>query len=121
MKRIIVADDAMFMRKCIRDVLEEGGYEVVAEAKNGREAVEKHSIYEPDIITMDITMPELDGIQALRVINSNSRGTKVIMVSAMGQEHLVKEAAASGAKGFIIKPFKKEKVLRVIKEALSEE
>ncbi|WP_436664425.1 response regulator [Alicyclobacillus acidoterrestris] len=107
----MVVDDAVFMRMMLKNVLVEGGHEVVAEAANGMEAVQQYEAHRPDLVTMDITMPEMDGIQAVRAIVSIDAGAKVIMCSAMGQQQMVIEAIQAGAKGFIVKPFDKEKVL----------
>ncbi|EPZ45196.1 chemotaxis protein CheY [Alicyclobacillus acidoterrestris] len=111
MARIMVVDDAAFMRMMLKNVLVEGGHEVVAEAANGMEAVQQYEAHRPDLVTMDITMPEMDGIQAVRAIVSIDASAKVIMCSAMGQQQMVIEAIQAGAKGFIVKPFDKDKVL----------
>ncbi len=111
MARIMVVDDAAFMRMMLKNVLIDGGHEVVAEAANGMEAVQQYEAHRPDVVTMDITMPEMDGIQAVRAIVSIDAGAKVIMCSAMGQQQMVIEAIQAGAKGFIVKPFDKDKVL----------
>ena len=111
MKRVLIVDDAAFMRMSIRTMLQNYDFEIVGEAENGLEAVEKYKELSPDIVTMDITMPELDGIQALRMIKKINPGASVVMVSALGQEAKMKEAIIYGAKGFIVKPFKEEILL----------
>lgn len=114
MKKILIVDDATFMRTLIRSILEKNGYEVVAEASNGLEAIVKYKQLKPDIVTMDITMPEMSGIEALKQIIKIDSTAKVIMLSAMGQEVMVKEAIISGAKSFIVKPFTEINLLKAI-------
>lgn len=110
MAKILIADDAAFMRLMLKNMLLEGGHEVVAEATNGLEAIALYNSHQPDIVTLDITMPEMDGLQALKVLTTSHPRARVIMCSAMGQQSMVMEAIQSGAKSFIIKPFQKEKV-----------
>ncbi|MBE6913438.1 MAG: response regulator [Ruminococcaceae bacterium] len=114
MARIMVVDDAAFMRITIKNMLQKSEYEVVGEAENGRIAVERYAELRPDIVTMDITMPEMDGLEALKAIVKMDPNAKVIMVSAMGQEAMVRDAVLSGAKGFIVKPFKEDGILSAI-------
>ena len=114
MKKVMVVDDAMFMRASLKMMLEKNGYEVAAEAENGAIAVQKYKEIKPDLVTMDITMPEMDGIQALKLIKQFDADAKIIIVSAMGQEPVVKEAIISGAKSFIVKPFKEDFVLKTL-------
>ena len=114
MKRVMVVDDAMFMRASLKMMLEKNGFEVVAEAENGVVAVQKYKEIKPDIVTMDITMPEMDGLQALKLIKQHDPNAKVVVVSAMGQEPVVKDAILSGAKSFIVKPFKEDFVLKTL-------
>lgn len=116
-KRIMIVDDAVFMRMKLKDILEKNGYEVVAEAQNGADAVEKYKAEKPDIVTMDITMPEMDGIQALKNIKKLDPSAKVIMCSAMGQQAMVMEAIQSGALDFIVKPFETDRVIDSIQKA----
>jgi len=116
-KRIMIVDDAVFMRMKLKDILEKNGYEVVAEAQNGADAVEKYKAEKPDIVTMDITMPEMDGIQALKNIKKVDPSAKVIMCSAMGQQAMVMEAIQSGALDFIVKPFETDRVIDSIQKA----
>lgn len=113
--RVLVVDDALYMRTMISDILTgTGRFEVVGEASNGREAVERYVELSPDLVTMDIVMPELDGIEATREILGRNPSAIIIMCSALGQEALVIESIAAGAKDFIVKPFTPEKVLKVV-------
>jgi len=114
MKRVMVVDDAMFMRASLKMMLEKNGYEIAAEAENGAIAVQKYKEIKPDFVTMDITMPEMDGLQALKLIRQYDSDAKIVIVSAMGQEPVVKEAILSGAKSFIVKPFKEDFVLKTL-------
>jgi two-component system chemotaxis response regulator CheY len=114
MKRVLVVDDAAFMRMTIRLMLEKNNYEVAGEAENGSMAVKKYLELSPYIVTMDITMPEMDGIEALREIKKVSPNASIIMLTAMGQECLVKEAVMAGAKGFLVKPFKEENIIKIL-------
>lgn len=117
-KRIMVCDDATIMRMMIKNILTAAGYEVVGEACNGKEAVQKYQEYRPDLVTMDITMPEMDGIQAVRAIRQIDPEAKIVMCSAMGQKALVLEAIEAGAANFIVKPFEEGKVKDVIAKTL---
>lgn len=116
-KRIMIVDDAIFMRMKLKDILEKNGYEVVAEAQNGADAIEKYKAERPDIVTMDITMPEMDGIEALRGIKRIDSSARVIMCSAMGQQAMVMEAIQAGALDFIVKPFETDRVIDSIVKA----
>lgn len=116
MSRVLIVDDAAFMRLAIKTMLEKSGFEVVGEAQNGAIAVKKYLECQPDIVTMDITMPELDGVQALKAIKGIDPAAKVVMLSAMGQEAIVKEAIINGAKSFIVKPPKEEHVIETLKK-----
>ena len=113
-KSILIVDDAMFMRLSLKTMLEKNGYKVVGEAENGIVAVEKYKELRPDIVTMDITMPEVDGVEALVQIRAIDGNAKVVMVSAMGQEVMIRKAIIAGAKNFIVKPFTVESVLKVL-------
>lgn len=117
--RILIVDDAAFMRMMIRDILTKNGYEVVGEANDGAQAIEKYKELRPDLITMDITMPEMDGINALKEIKKQDPNAKVIMCSAMGQQAMVIDAIQAGAKDFIVKPFQADRVVEAIKKTLS--
>jgi two-component system chemotaxis response regulator CheY len=116
--RAMIVDDTAFMRMMMRGLLEEMGIQVVAEARNGKEAVELFPKLIPDLITMDITMPELDGVEALKQIISIDASARVIMCSAMGQRGFVLDALRCGAKDFIVKPFEKERVREAIWKTL---
>ncbi len=115
--RILVVDDAAFMRMMIRDILVEHGYEI-HEAVNGRDALEKFEQVEPDLVTLDITMPEMGGLEALREIRSRDGDARVLMVSAMGQQKMIVEALELGAMDFLVKPFQPTKVLETVKKCL---
>src|SRR4051812_24101255 len=117
MARVLVVDDAAFMRKVLGDALTGGGHEVVAEASNGAEAVETFKDVRPDIVTLDITMPEKDGITALKEILAVDPAARVVMCSALGQESKVLESIKAGAKDFVVKPFQPERVLDALAKA----
>ena len=116
--RILVVDDAAFMRMMVKDILSKNGYEVVGEAENGLKAVEKWQELKPDLTTMDITMPEMDGISAVKAIKKIDPNAKVIMCSAMGQQAMVVEAIQAGARDFIVKPFQPDRVLEAVRKAV---
>ena len=116
MAKILIVDDAAFMRMMIKDILQKNGYEVVGEAANGLEAVELYKAHQPDLVTMDITMPEMDGIEAVKQIKGINPAAKVIMCSAMGQQSMVMDAIKAGANDFIVKPFQADRVLEAIKK-----
>ncbi|HYE83494.1 MAG TPA: response regulator [Clostridia bacterium] len=118
MKEVLIVDDAAFMRASIRIMLEKNGFKVVGEAENGLKGVEKYKELRPEIVTMDITMPEMDGIEALKAIKEFDPMAKVVMLTAMGQEPMVMDAVMSGAKSFIVKPFKEEVVVQTLKKVL---
>ncbi|OLO40903.1 two-component system response regulator [Alkalihalophilus pseudofirmus] len=116
--KILIVDDAAFMRMMIKDILSKNGFEVVGEATDGAQAVEKYKELSPDLVTMDITMPEMDGITSLKEIKKIDPNAKVIMCSAMGQQAMVIDAIQAGAKDFIVKPFQADRVLEAIKKTL---
>lgn len=116
--RILIVDDAAFMRMMLKDILIKNGYEVVGEATNGKEALEQYEALQPDLVTMDITMPDVDGIQGLKNIKEKYNNAKVIMCSAMGQQAMVVEAIQSGACDFIVKPFQADRVLDALQKQL---
>lgn len=119
--RVVIVDDAVFMRTVLKKMLsEEGNIEIVGEGSNGHEAIKLAGELKPDIITLDITMPEMDGVSALPEILKVSPNTKVIMCSAMGQQPMVVEAIKKGAKDFIVKPFQKPRVLQAIDNAMQQ-
>ena len=117
-KNILVCDDTAFMRMMIKDILTKNGYNVAGEAENGAKAVEKYTEVKPDLVMLDITMPEMDGIQALKKIKEIDPGACVIMCSAMGQQAMVIESIQSGAKDFIVKPFQADRVIEAVKKAV---
>jgi two-component system chemotaxis response regulator CheY len=117
-KNILICDDAAFMRMMIKDILTKNGYTVIGEAENGLRAVEKYNELNPDLVLMDITMPEMDGIQALKKIKENDSSASVIMCSAMGQQAMVIESIQSGAKDFIVKPFQADRVLEAVRKVV---
>ncbi|WP_010286388.1 response regulator [Kurthia massiliensis] len=117
-KRILIVDDAAFMRMMIKDILTKNGFEVVGEASDGAQAVEKYNELQPDLVTMDITMPEMDGIAALKEIKKTHPNATIIMCSAMGQQAMVIDAIQAGAKDFIVKPFQADRVIEAIQKAL---
>ena len=117
-KNILICDDAAFMRMMIKDILTKNGYNVVGEAENGAKAVEKYNELKPDLVLMDITMPEMDGIQALKKIKEGDSSALVIMCSAMGQQAMVIESIQAGAKDFIVKPFQADRVIEAVKKVV---
>lgn len=118
MASILIVDDAAFMRMMIKDILSKNGYAVVAEAENGYKAVEKYKEVNPDLVIMDITMPEMDGIQAVKQIKAIDGSAKIIMCSAMGQQAMVIESIQAGARDFIVKPFQAERVLEAVRKVV---
>ncbi len=121
MARILVADDASFMRQMIREIVEAEGHEVVAEASDGVEAIDQFRAHQPDVVTMDIVMPRRSGIDAVRVIREIDPTARVVMCSALGQETLVSEALQAGAVDFIVKPFKPDSVVETLKKVIEKE
>ncbi len=117
-KNILICDDAAFMRMMIKDILSKNGYNVIGEAENGLVAVEKYVETNPDLVLMDITMPEMDGINALKKIKEKDPNASVIMCSAMGQQAMVIESIQAGAKDFIVKPFQADRVLEAVKKVV---
>lgn len=118
MKSILVVDDANFMRMMLKDILTKNGYEIVGEAGNGAEALQKYKELNPDLVTMDITMPDVNGIQGVKLIREFDPNANIIMCSAMGQQAMVIDAIKSGAKDFIVKPFNAERVVEAVKKIL---
>lgn len=116
--RVLIVDDAAFMRMMVKDILSKNGYEIVGEAENGVKAIEKFQELKPDLTTMDITMPEMDGITAVKEIKKLDPSAKVIMCSAMGQQAMVVEAIQAGARDFIVKPFQPDRVLEAVRKAV---
>ena len=117
-KNILICDDAAFMRMMIKDILTKNGYNVAGEAENGAKAVEKYNELKPDLVLMDITMPEMDGIAALKKIKEGDPGAMVIMCSSMGQQAMVIESIQAGAKDFIVKPFQADRVIEAVKKVV---
>jgi two-component system chemotaxis response regulator CheY len=115
---ILVVDDAAFMRMMIKDVLSKNGYTVAGEAENGAKAIEKYKELQPELVIMDITMPEVDGIQAVKEIKKGDPNAKIIMCSAMGQQAMVIESIQAGARDFIVKPFQADRVIEAVKKVI---
>lgn len=115
---ILIVDDAAFMRMLLKDILTKAGYTVIAEAENGKEAVAKYKEHSPDLVTLDITMPEMNGIDAAREIKAADPNAKIIMCSAMGQQSMVIEAIQIGAADFIVKPFQPPRVIDAVKKVI---
>jgi two-component system chemotaxis response regulator CheY len=120
MGRILIVDDTMFMRTLLKNILFSGGHDIVGEAENGEEAIALYGKLKPDLVTMDVVMPKLNGIEALKSIKGTDPKAKVIMCTAVGQEQMVKLAIKTGAKGYIVKPFQAPKVLEEVKNVLSD-
>ncbi len=116
--KVLVVDDAAIMRMMISEMLKKNGYEIVGEAVNGRDAILKYRELNPDLVTMDITMPDMDGIQAVKEIIAMDSKAKVFMISAMGQQSMVFDAIKAGAKDFIVKPFQADRLLEAVKKVL---
>ncbi len=115
---VLICDDAIFMRTMVGDILQQAGFEVVGEAETGKDAVEKYKQLRPDLVTMDIVMPDMGGIDAVRAITEFDPNAKVLMCSAMGQQALVVEAIQAGAKDFVVKPFQPSRVLEAVQRVL---
>jgi len=118
MGRILIVDDTLFMRTLLKNILFSGGHAIVGEAGDGDEAIEKYKELKPDLVTMDVVMPKMNGIEALKAIKAIDPNAKVIMCTAVGQEQMVKLAIKSGARGYVVKPFQAPKVLEEIKNVL---
>ena len=117
-KKILIVDDAAFMRMMIKDILTKNGFIVAGEAENGIKAVEKYKELRPDLVIMDITMPDMDGIQAVREIKKIDPGAKIVMCSDMGQQAIVIESIQAGAREFVVKPFPADRVIEAVKKAI---
>ena len=117
--RVLLVDDTTFMRRMLRDILVRAGFEVSAEASNGRQAVEAYRQARPDLVIMDITMPEMDGVAAVREIAGADPAARIVMCSALGQQELIVEALEAGARDFVVKPFMPEKVLEAVRKVMS--
>jgi two-component system chemotaxis response regulator CheY len=117
-RTVLVVDDAIFMRTMIADILESAGFEIVGEASSGVEAVERYKELEPDLVTMDIVMPDMGGIDAVREIMKVDPNARILIVSAMGQQGLVVEAIQAGARDFVVKPFQPSRVVEAVQRVL---
>lgn len=118
MKRVLIVDDAAFIRMAIKNILIKHDFEVIDEAENGRIGVQKYKELKPDLVTMDITMPEMTGLESLKEIMAYDPAAKIVMISAMGQESMVMEAIRFGAKTFIVKPFKEDHVVQTLNKVM---
>jgi two-component system chemotaxis response regulator CheY len=116
---VLVCDDAVFMRTMVSDILSQAGFTVVGEAENGKQAVEKYKQLKPDLVTMDIIMPEMGGIEAVKQITQADPAARILMCSAMGQQALVQEALQAGARDFVVKPFQPSRVLEAVQRVLA--
>ena len=116
---VLVCDDAVFMRTMVSDILSQAGFTVVGEAENGKQAVEKYKQLKPDLVTMDIIMPEMGGIEAVKQITQSDPAARILMCSAMGQQALVQEALQAGARDFVVKPFQPSRVLEAVQRVLA--
>jgi two-component system chemotaxis response regulator CheY len=116
--RILIVDDALFMRVMLKNILTKSGYDIAGEATNGQESIRMYQLVKPDLVTMDITMPDMDGISAVREIKKLDPNARIIMCTAMGQKSMVLEAVAAGARDFIVKPFQPEKVLESVQKLI---
>ena len=117
-KRVLIVDDALFMRAMLRDIFESAGWQVVAEAENGEQAIAEYKTHQPDLVTMDVVMPEMGGIPALEKILNDDPAACIIVCSALGQKKLILDAINAGAKDFIVKPFRSAQVLEVVNRAI---
>ena len=117
-KRVLIVDDAAFMRMIIKNILTDSGYQVIGEAENGIEAIEMYNEAMPDLVIMDITMPEMDGIEAVKEIIKQDSNARIVMCSAMGQQEMVIESIEAGAKDFIVKPFQSERVVEAVRKVM---
>jgi two-component system chemotaxis response regulator CheY len=118
--KVLVVDDAAFMRMMVKDILRKGGYEVIGEAEDGTRAIERYKELNPDLVTMDITMPDMDGIKAVKEIRKVDPRARIIMCSAMGQQAMVIDAIQAGAKDFVVKPFQPDRVLEAVRKVLAQ-
>ncbi len=117
--KVLIVDDAAFMRMMLKDILGKNGFEIIGEAENGKVGVDKFRELKPDLVTMDITMPELDGISAVKMIKQVDKNARIVMCSAMGQQAMVIDAIQAGARDFIVKPFQPERVIEAVQKALT--
>ncbi len=117
-KKVLVVDDANFMRTIVKDTLQPNGFEIVGEAANGAEAVTRYTELKPDIVTMDITMKVKDGLEAAREILAADPNARIVMVTALGQEKMLLDSISAGVRDFVVKPFTKERILSAVEKAL---
>ncbi|EEG76493.1 response regulator [Dethiobacter alkaliphilus] len=117
-RQVLITDDTAFMRMTLRNILEKNGYEVVGEAEDGQVSVDKYKELRPDLVTMDITMPNMDGITAIKKIMETDPGAKIVVCSAMGQKALVIEALNAGARDFIVKPFQADRIINAVQKVI---
>ena len=117
-RTVLICDDALFMRTMVKDILQQAGFEIVGEAETGIQAIEKYKSLKPALVTMDIVMPEMGGIDAVREITRDDPSARILMCSAMGQQALVVEAIQAGAKDFVLKPFQPSRVLEAVNRVL---
>ena len=117
-KRVLIVDDALFMRTILRDIFTAAGWQIVAEAEDGKQAITEYHTHLPDLVTMDLVMPEMGGVDALQKILKNDPAARIVVCSAIGQKHLIMDAINAGAKDFIVKPFKHSQVLEVVERAV---
>lgn len=115
MKRILIVDDAVFMRDTLTQILERNGFEIVGTAEDGKEAIQQYQLLAPDIVTMDVNMPGMNGVEVLKALRIIDPNVKVVMVTANGQDAILREAVTSGAKNFIVKPFTEHRIVEILK------
>ena len=118
-KQVLIVDDALFMRTMLRDIFESAGWQVIAEAENGEQAIAAYTSHQPDLVTMDVVMPEMGGIDALKTILNENPDAQIVVCSALGQKNLILDAINAGAKDFIVKPFQTSQVLEVVERVIS--
>lgn len=118
MANVLIVDDASFMRIALRTMLDKNGFKVIGEAEDGMSAILKYKQFNPDIVTLDVTMPDIDGIQVLREIKKYDSSARIVMITAMGQKTIVKKAVLNGAKSFIVKPFKEEHLIQTLNSVM---
>ena len=119
-KQVLIVDDALFMRAMLRDIFESAGWQIIAEASDGEQAISEYEIHQPDLVTMDLVMPQMGGIDALKRILADDPAARIVVCSALGQNNLILDAVNAGAKDFIVKPFKSAQVLEVVDRVVAE-
>ncbi len=118
LNRVLIVDDALFMRTMLRDIFESAGWQIIAEAADGEQAIKEYQTHQPDLVTMDLVMPEMGGIDALKIILRDNPTARIVVCSALGQKNLILDAINAGAKDFIVKPFKSQQVLEVVQRVV---